>query len=213
MTCSHCCDTNKFFDTKNAEKELKKYVKSGPKGATKKLLVMLSCLEKKEKSLLDIGGGVGILQWEFLKEQAASTTDVDAASSYLKTARAIAKEFGYEDKTSFIQKDFNDIADQLGEFDFVALDKVVCCYPDYQKILINAASKSKNYLVLTYPISNIFSRALNTIGRLYFLIKKSEFKTYIHPSKKIVELVENQGFKIYNRGISFPWNVQVFERV
>ena len=212
MTCAHCCDTNKFFDKKNAEKELKKYVKSGPQGATKKLLGALSTIDKNGKTLLDIGGGIGIIQWEFLKEQTARTMDVDAANGYLETAKSISSEFGYSDKTSFIQQDFNDVAHTLGKYDFVTLDKVICCYPDYQKILLNATAKSDKYLALTFPISNIFSKVLNTIGRLYFLIKKSEFKTYIHPSREVEQLIVNQGFKPFYKGISFPWNVQVFER-
>ena len=213
MTCTHCCDTNKIFEKKKAEKELNLYIRKGPKGATKKFLKALSRITKRDKTLLDIGGGIGIIQWEFLKEQARSTTDIDAAGGYLDVARTVAREFKYLEKTNFIQEDFNDVAADLDKYDFVTLDKVVCCYPDYEKILLNATAKSNGYVALSYPISNLFSKLLNGVGRLYFLIKKSEFKTYIHPSKKVEQLIVNQGFRLHYKGISFPWNVQVFERV
>ncbi|MGK7390709.1 MAG: class I SAM-dependent methyltransferase [Candidatus Cyclobacteriaceae bacterium M2_1C_046] len=212
MTCAHCCDTNKFFDDKTARKELKHYNKKGPTGTTRAILKALSEIPKKDKTLLDIGGGIGAIQWEFLKEGAKHSTDVDAATGYIEHARSVAKEYGYQDKTTFLQGDFNDVADQLPAFDFVTLDRVVCCYPDYEMILKNSTAKAREYIALSYPISNSISRALNKIGRLYFIIKKSEFKTYIHPAKKIEELIENEGFQAIHNSMKFPWHIRVYKR-
>ena len=213
MTCSHCCDTNKFFDAENASKELKKYVKKGPTGSTAALLKAVSSLDKENKSLLDIGGGIGILQWEFLKQQAISVTDVDASRGYLEMAKSIAREFNYEDKTNFREGDFNDLANELEPHDFVTLDKVVCCYPDYNKLLNNAMSKSKSYLVLSYPLSNVISKALNWATRIYFKFKRSDFKTYIHSSRDIQKLIIANGFEQIHRSIKFPWNIQVYKKL
>ncbi|HNP18985.1 MAG TPA: methyltransferase domain-containing protein [Fulvivirga sp.] len=213
MTCAHCCDTNKFFDEKNAKKELKQYLKKGPTGATKSMLKALESIPKQGKSLLDIGGGIGVLQWEFLKEQADHVTDIDAATGYIDMIRSLAIEFDYQEKTTFIQGDFNDVADPLPQYDFVTLDKVICCYPDYELILNNALSKSEGYIALSYPISNVISKWLNNVIRLYFFIKKSAFKTYIHPSKKVERLIIKNNFKPIHKSIKFPWNIQVYKRM
>lgn len=212
MTCHHCCDANKFFDQKLAKKELKKYLKKGPRGATKRIVNFLDKLEINDKSLLDIGGGIGVLQWQFLKKGGAKTIDVDAASGYMETARKYAKTKGWEQKASFIEGDFNDIAAELAQCDIVTLDKVVCCYPDYQLILDNASEKAKDYIILSYPLSNWMSRVVNAVGRLYFYFKKSAFKTYIHPSAKIQGLLSSKGFIIEHRSIKFPWQIQVYRR-
>lgn len=212
MTCSHCCDANIFFDIKNAKKEQKKYKRKGASGTTKKLINALQDVDKKDKSLLDIGGGIGILQWYFLENGAAKSTDIDASVGYIEMAEQFAKENNWQQKTTFIEGDFNDHASGLSSFDFVTLDRVVCCYPDYQVILKNAIKLSNEYLALTYPMSNWFSRMFNKIGRLYFLFKKSAFKTYIHPSREIEQLFLDHGFISVHRSIKFPWNIQVYKR-
>lgn len=212
MTCAHCCDTSKIFDDKTARKELKRYSKKGPTGTTKAILKALSGFPKNNKTLLDIGGGVGVIQWEFLKEGARHTTDIDAATGYITLARNLAKEFEYEDRTTYLKGDFNDFASTLPDFDFVTLDRVVCCYPDYELILKNSTAKARGYIALSYPISNIISRALNKAGSLYFKVKKSAFKTYIHPSKKIEDLILTEGFGLIHKSIKFPWHIRVYKR-
>jgi len=213
MTCSHCCDANNFFDTKNAEKELKKYLKKGAAGTTIKLIKSLEQVDFSDKTLLDIGGGIGMLQWNFLQNGGSLITDIDASKGYLAIAKKYAEENDWSNKTTFIEGDFNDHASDLTSFNIVTLDRVVCCYPDYKKILTNAAAKSTEYLALSYPISNWFSIAFNKMGRLYFLLKKSAFKTYIHPSKQIKSLLYSNGFEEVHASIKFPWNIQLYKRI
>lgn len=212
MTCTHCCDANKFFDIKNANKELKRYKRKGAKGTTKRLIEALNGVDLTNKTLLDIGGGIGMLQWHFLENGAKETTDVDASTGYIEVAQQFAIENNWEGKASFIQGDFNDHAPQLNSFDVVTLDRVVCCYPDFHTILKNATAKSSNYLVLSYPLSNWISKAINKLGRLYFIVKKSAFKTYIHPSRDIQQLIESQGFVPMHSSIKFPWHIQMYQR-
>ncbi|MDH5366717.1 MAG: methyltransferase domain-containing protein [Cyclobacteriaceae bacterium] len=212
MTCTHCCDANKFFDIKNAQKELKKYSRKGASGTTKRIIKALEGVSKKDKTLLDIGGGIGMLQWQFLKSGAKSTTDVDASSGYLEVAQQYAVENNWEDKTTFIEGDFNDYNSEIGHFDVVTLDKVVCCYPDFYTILKNATEKCDDYLALSYPLSNWISYIVDRIGRMYFLLKKSAFRSYIHPSKQIQQLIIDQGFKMVHSSIKFPWHIQVYKR-
>ncbi|MDH5476078.1 MAG: methyltransferase domain-containing protein [Cyclobacteriaceae bacterium] len=212
MTCTHCCDANKFFDIKNAQKELKKFNKKGPKGTTRRLIKVLNTISKSDLTLLDIGGGIGMLQWYFLKNGAKSTTDVDASTGYLEAAKQYAAENNWKEKTTFIEGDFNDHNEKIGHFDVVTLDRVVCCYPDFHTILKNATEKSNQYIALSYPMSNWASRFINQLGRIYFYFRKSAFKTYIHPSKQIRQLIVNQGFSAIHTSIKFPWHIQVYKK-
>jgi len=85
-----------LFDQKGAEKELKKYKKKGAGKATRKLIKEMLNFELERKSLLDIGGGVGAIQWAFLKYKGNRTIDIDASQGYLKVATEYATEQGYE---------------------------------------------------------------------------------------------------------------------
>ena len=213
MTCQHCCDANMIFDIKNAKKELKRYKKKGAIGVTRKLIAAMATLPKQDKTLLDIGGGIGALQWYFLENGGAQTTDIDGSAGYLQVAQEYATEKDFLNKATFSEGDVNDLIMEMDKRDFVTLDKVVCCYPDYQLILNNAISTCNEYLALTFPMSNFISRALNKMGRIYFWIKKSEFKTYIHSNQSIEQLIESKGFTPIHKSIKFPWRVRVYQRV
>lgn len=202
-----------IFDTKSAKKEMKYYRKKGAIGATKKLIKAMTDLPKKDKTLLDIGGGIGALQWEFLENEASNTTDIDGSIGYLQVSEEYATDKGWQNKAAFLEGDINDVVNEIDKNDFVTLDKVVCCYPDYELILNNATAKCNEYLALTFPMSGFISRAINKIGSIYFWIKKSEFKTYIHSNKMMEQLIESNGFTPIHKSIKFPWRVQVYRRL
>ena len=62
----HCCGADLFFNKKTAEKEYRKYLKKGPSRVTAKIIQHLRQQEIEGKSMVDVGGGIGALQWWFL---------------------------------------------------------------------------------------------------------------------------------------------------
>ncbi len=211
MTCEHCCGADQFFDLKSARKELKSYKKNGPRKSTKALLSLLSGFDQKGKSLLDIGGGIGAIQWEFVKNGGIKTTDVDSSSGYLSVASDYALEINHKN-ASFKMSDFNDVHEELAKHDFVSLDKVVCCYPDYEKLLGNALKKTGAVLAMTLPIGGWVSKLLGHLAKIYLIIKNNPFRTYIHSPEKVQEFIESNGFRLTEKSLSFPWLVRVYER-
>ncbi len=212
MSCDHCCGADQLFDLKSAEKEKKKYLKKGPRGVTRKLVDQLSEFRGSTSTLLDIGGGIGVLQWHFLERGGQSSTQVDASSGYLEVARHLAEEKELEGKSQFLHGDFVDIADQVKPHDWVTLDKVVCCYPDYHQLLHLATEKSNRYLALSFPMGGPIARFIRLFGVLYMRIKNNPFRPYIHPKKDLEKTIESAGFKPVVKTTHFPWNVQVYER-
>ncbi len=212
MTCEHCCGADRLFDLKGAKKDLKKYKKKGPSKITKKLINALSDYEKKDKTLLDIGGGIGAIAWHFHENGALSTTDVDASSGYIKVAREFAAEKGWESNTDFKLGDITDVSDELPKYDFVTMDKVVCCYPDYEQILTTAISKTEKVIALTFPLGGPITNLLRSIGSIFLKLKKNPFRPYIHSSEKIEEVIRQNGFIPVHQSISFPWRIWVFTK-
>ena len=211
MTCEHCCGADQLFDLETAQKEMKKYKKKGARKSTRKLLSLMSDFDQSGKTLLDIGGGIGSIQWSFFQKGGAKTTDIDSSSGYLEVAKSYAQEKGYE--VDFRMADFNDVAEDLQSHDFVALDKVVCCYPDYQLLLGNALDRTGNILALTMPLGGWISKGLAQLTKLYLIFKKNPFRTYIHDPKEVHTFMESKGFQLVKKGFSFPWLVRVYQRV
>jgi magnesium-protoporphyrin O-methyltransferase len=100
------------------------------------MLKAIRSLGLHEATLLDIGGGVGVLHHELLQDFALTATHVDASSAYLSAAREAAARLGHAARVEFIHADFTDIASSIPEADVVTLDRVVCCYPDSQRLLV-----------------------------------------------------------------------------
>lgn len=213
MTCTHCCGADQLFDKKGADKEMKKYKKRGPGKVTKQLIAQISeGNDFYEKSLLDIGGGIGAIQWAFLDRGGIHAIAVDASNNYQKVARFHAENLGYEKQVSFIFGDFVNISREIGQVDFVTMDKVLCCYPDYQSLLGAALEKCKEGIAISYPIKGIISQLFVLVENAYFKLRNIAFRTYLHSPAEIENFIKTRGFEITHKGISFPWHVQVYRR-
>ena len=212
MTCQHCCGANLLFDNKTAADEKRKYLKKGARGATRKLIRSISGYDYRQKSLLDIGGGIGAIQIYFLENGGAYSLDVDASQAYLTTAAEIAEEKGFLSKSEYMFGDLTDLESELKPVEFVTLDKVVCCYPDYVSLLKVATSNCRQVIALTMPISNFFGKIAGAFLNLYMIIIKNPYRTYVHSRKEVESYIETQGFKRVQKRLSFPWHVMVFER-
>jgi magnesium-protoporphyrin O-methyltransferase len=212
MTCSHCLDANNFFDTKAARKELKTYLKKGVTNPTKKLVDLLKEKNIQGSSLLDIGGGIGAIQFELYKEGIAKSTDVDASDAYLQVVKDQANERQIIDKMNFVKGDFMDVAGQVGMHDLVTLDKVICCYPNAKQLLTASLEKCNKFYGLIYPLDGIIANIAIFFARMYFKIIKSSFRPYIHSHKEVNQHIVLKGFVKRHEALAFPWKIYVYER-
>ncbi len=213
MTCIHCCGADKLFDLKGAQKEMNKYKKKGAGKSTSKLLKLLSLQDLNGSSLLDIGGGIGAIQWRFLLGGGANTLDVDASSGYLEVAKSYATEHGFMEKAQFMLGDFVDRSDDIRAHDFVTLDKVICCYPDYRSLLERALKRCNKTILISYPLGGPISKMVAYLNKIYFYFKKNPFRTYIHTPAEVEKFIASQGFYPVQKSVVFPWHVQVYSKI
>jgi magnesium-protoporphyrin O-methyltransferase len=65
--------------------------------------------------------------------------------------------------------------------DLVVLHRVVCCYPDYARLLGAAADRARRALVFSYPPRNAVSRAFLGVFNLVMRLTGSRFRSFAHP--------------------------------
>lgn len=212
MTCSHCQCSEKLFDDKGARRELKKFHKKGPGAVTAKLIKLLLPRMKPGGSHLDIGGGIGAVQLALLEAGAEKVTDVDASAGYLTVAKEESERKGFAEKVDYHYGDFLDVADKIEAHDMVTLDKVICCYPNYQGLLTAATKRAGRHLAVVFPRDILPVKLVLGLGNLWLKLKGSDFRTFAHPSKKVFGLIESQGMKRVAADCHFIWQVVVFER-
>jgi hypothetical protein len=75
----------------------------------------------------------------------------------------------------------------------VILNRVVCCYPDYERLLGAAADHAGRLLVFSHPPRNILSRVIVAGENFGFRLKRSEFRTFAHPPAAMRAVLEGRG--------------------
>ena len=212
MPCNCCEITDNTFGEDEAKANLKDYRRHGPANQTKLILEAVRSLGLKNAALLDIGGGIGTIHHELLKDVAREATHVDASSAYLKVAEAETKRLGHEAQVKFIHADFTDMATELPQVDVVTLDRVVCCYPDYRALLKAAAGRSERALAMTYPRETWYMRIGFGILNFFQRLWKDPFRVFLHPIAEMDALLNREGFKRVSLRRLVIWEMALYQR-
>ncbi len=212
MNCCQCQGMEEQFNQKLAERELQKYRKKGPGKPTRILLEAIQTSGVEGLTLLDIGGGVGAIQSELFKSGLSQATEVEGSSAYLETAKKEAERQGYLDEVIFIQGDFVEMVKELPTADIVTLDKVICCYPDLQKLVGLSSQKAGKIYGVIYPVDTWWMKFGVRIPNFFFKIKHNPFRFYVHPTQAIEALIRKSGLKRKFYCKLFMWHVAVYQR-
>ncbi len=200
-----------MFNRKRAEKELRKYRKGGPPHKSTRLLIdALKSLDIDGKTLLDIGGGVGMIQHELLNAGVTRSSLVEASPAYLEVAENESRRRGFDGCASFRYGDFVDLAPELPQADIVTLDRVYCCYPHMRRLAEASTAKAEVWYGVVYPKPRWYVHALGGVGNLYFRVRRRQFRTYIHTG--VHQAIRECGFNRFYQAETFLWHVALYER-
>jgi magnesium-protoporphyrin O-methyltransferase len=97
--------------------------------------------------------------------------------------------------------------------DLVVLHRVVCCYPDYERLLAAAADHARRALVFSYPPCNPLSRVFYGLFNLVMRLTRSGFRGFAHPEGAMLAVLEDRGLRRTYQGQSRIWQVAGLERV
>lgn len=200
------------FDRSVAEAELRTYRVKGMNKTTHLLVDALKSQGVQGKTLLDIGGGIGIIQHELLQAGLRHSINVEASMAYIEATKEEATRQGHTDRISYHHGDFVDIASTLSPTDIVTLDKVICCYDDWQTLVERSAALARTFFGIVIPRTNLTSKL--SIGWENFILwlRRHPFRTFIHPVKAIDTLLKNTGFTQLVHQKTFIWHMKLYAR-
>jgi len=212
MTCTQCQGIEDLFSAKYVAGELKRYRKLGPDKTTRILIEALKKEGVEGETLLDIGGGLGAIQHALLRAGVQSATDIEASMAYYNAAKEETTLRGYAGRVDYRHGNFVELADAVLPADIVTLNRVICCYPDVEKMVTLSASRAKKLYGLVYPRNDWWMKAWHVLQSFYLRLTNSHFRTFLHPTEKVEALVRDHGFKrkFYRR--TFTWQVAVYGR-
>jgi magnesium-protoporphyrin O-methyltransferase len=207
------CDRGfEIFDRAKAEGDLREYRKHGPAGTTRMLLDMLRARGIRGADLLDIGGGIGVIDHELLRDGVAHAVLVDASAPSLEVARTEARRSGVLDRIEFVDGDVVGNPAAIDDADIVTLDRVICCYPDVDALVRASASRARSLYGIVLPRDRRITRWLLRLGNVWFRLRGFRYRSYAHPNGRVDALAAEAGLRIAQESGTFIWRVVLYDR-
>ena len=210
------CDGDGFasiFDRRNAEDDRDRYRRNGPDRTTRMLLELLAPYRSAGSTVLDIGGGIGIIDQELLRAGAGYAVLVDGSTASLEVARQEARRLNLLDLIEFVEGDFVQRAAAIEPADIVTLDRVVCCYPDVERLVGLSAARVRTAYGLVLPRDRSVIRLAIRLENLWMRLRRKAYRAYAHPTARVDEIAAANGLHPRSERRTAFWRVVVYDRV
>jgi magnesium-protoporphyrin O-methyltransferase len=213
MDACGCDDFASVFDRSTAELDRDRYHRTGPDRTTGMLLDMVRPAVTAGSTILDVGGGIGVIDHELLKAGAGHAVLVEASPAYLEVARAEARHRNLLDRLDLVEGDFVRHARQIDTADIVTLDRVVCCYPDVEALVGLSAARARRVYALVLPRDSWLIRLGLRVINLGYRVRRRRYRAYAHPNAVVDRIAAAEGLRPRSERWTFFWRVVVYDRV
>ena len=200
------------YDGLNAEADLERWRAGRLNAVTRELIDVLRDQGVEGARVLDIGAGVGAVHVALLEAGAATAIDVDASREYLATARAEAERRGLGGRVEYRFGDLVMVGAELPPVDIVALDSVICCYPDLEALLAAATRTRPRLVGITYPRDVWWMRAFMRLYNLWSAIRRSPARYFVHRHAHMERWMAGAGYRNVHEGGIRIWRVVLYRR-
>lgn len=163
-------------------------------------------------SLLDVGGGIKEIQHELFKAGIARTDTVEASTAYIDANKEDAERQGQADRITYHHGDFVDIAPNPERADIVTLERVICCYPDVERLVDLSSRLADGVYGMVCPRTNLLSKTVAILFNLTMRLKRGPFRVFIHLDSVIDWVARSNGLRPSSRRKTLLWQIVVYER-
>ena len=212
MSCCRSGACEQMFSRRAARRSLERYRSKGLDEIERRIVASAQEAGIQGARVLEIGGGIGVIQAELLEVGAATGEIVELVVAYEPYARELASDKGLSDRVTFRVVDLMENPDAVEPADVVVLNRVVCCSPDGIELSGIAGRLARRTLVLSYPRDVVWVRlgvGLINLGQRLF---RRSFRAFVHSPAKLCAAVEEQGLRATDLGRTAFWEYSKLER-
>ena len=171
-----------------------------------------------DRTVLDVGCGIGDLAIEVVARGGASGTGYDLSPKAIEEARKLAASRGVGDRMRFEVGDGAKL--DLPAADIVVINRVVCCYPDTENLLEHTLGAARSVFAITAPISKgptgWWNRLWSTLENVGYRLRPSKyggFRVFIHDLDRVDERIRAAGFRrVRHERRRVVWDLAVYTR-
>ena len=212
---SDCCSPKGYrwvFSERNARGEAKRYRRKGLDATSREIVDYLKSQGVGGKTLLEVGGGIGVVQIELLKAGAESAVSVELTPTYEDVATGLLEETHLRDRVRRVVTDFVEAGSAVEAADVVVLNRVLCCYHDMPRLAGAAADHTLRLLVLSYPRRTWWTVASFAVFNWFLAVFRRQFHVFVHRPKEIIATAREHGLEpVLDRPGAF-WTVAALRR-
>jgi magnesium-protoporphyrin O-methyltransferase len=171
-----------------------------------------------DRTVLDVGCGIGDLAIEAVARGATSGVGFDLSPKAIEQARELAQARGVSDRTTFHVGDGAKL--DLPATDVVVINRVVCCYLDTENLLERTLGAARSVFAITAPISTgavgAYNRIWNRCWNVWYRLRRKKFagfRTFVHDLDGIDERIRAAGFhRVHHEHRRVVWDLAVYAR-
>ena len=203
----------RFFDAEAADERAKSEY-PGLAAVSERLRDTLLSLDPTGTTVLELGCGRGALLLQLGEAGAAHATGLDLSPTSIDTARHRFEEAQLSERAQLSVGDAARVA--LEAHDWVILDRVMCCYPDVERLLANTLPAARRLYAFTVPTSRgwrgVAARLAVGFENVWNTLRGKPCPGYVHNLDQIEERLLSAGFRLRLRDRQRLWHVAVYER-
>jgi 2-polyprenyl-3-methyl-5-hydroxy-6-metoxy-1,4-benzoquinol methylase len=212
---SSCCrpdEYDKVFDEKHARSKAREYARKGLDGDARRIVDFVRGRMSPGYTVLEIGGGIGAIHLELLRDGAARVLNVELATQYETVASELVRERAVSDRVERRLGDFVREASSIPAADVVVMNRVVCCYPDADALVGAAAEHARRYLVMTFPVDRWWIRWGIAAGNAWCALRGNSFRGYVHATRVVLAAAQRHGLRLVEQRRGLIWQLIALER-
>lgn len=215
LTMSDCCSPSgyeRLFDPRAARRSLRIYDKRGLNKTARLVVDYLKSRGVEGHRIIEVGGGIGAVHIELLKAGAVTAVNVELSPGYQEAAAELLRREGLEGRVEQVVGDFTEMAEGMEDGD-VIMNRVICCYPNMERLMNAGLSTTSQFLALTFPRDRAVFRISVGLENAFHRVRGVGFRAYIHSPHAILETARRAGFEVVFEDHDLMWHGVVFERI
>ena len=181
---------------------------------SQRLLAALVAIGPGGRTVLELGCGRGGLLLGLMQAGAAGADGVDLSATSIGVARARSDQAQLSDRVHLSVGDAAQVP--LEPHDWVILDRVMCCYPDIERLLANSLPAATQLYAFTVPTSRgwrgVVARLDEWIENAWDTLRGRPCPGFVHDLGSIEERLAAAGFRLRHVDRERLWHIAIYER-
>lgn len=212
-TCPADSRIARYFDAKVAER-LAKCQDPGLVAVSQRLTDALLSLDPTGRTVMELGCGRGGLLLRLVQAGGAHATGLDLSPASIDAARMRFEQAQLRERAHLAVGDAARVP--LDPHDWVILDRVICCYPDVERLLANTLPAARHIYAFTVPTSRgwrgAVARLEEWLENAWNTLRGRPCPGYVHDLDLIEERLADAGFQLRHRDRQRLWHIAIYER-